>query len=333
MKKVISFLFVLAISTTTVKSNNLNVFQSLERKHLKEFNEALKKICNNEKFFKNLVTHITYPKYGSKKNWKEVCKKIKKTKINEGILTNNNFKIKLLSKDYGILTGYYEPEIKVSSIRTSHYSIPILKYNKKFKKMKRSMINKKFNNNDVLLWTNDVIDFFFLQIQGSGVGVFENGEKTKILYSAHNDLAYTSIGNILIKKKYLDKKKVNLFSIKKFLRNNPNKVNNILNKNDRYIFFKLNTDKKSAPMGAFGINLIPHVSIAVDKKYYPLGIPLLYKEEKSKTYNPSLAIDTGSAIKGKNRADLFTGNGKDAEKKAGLLKNKLLLYVLIPYID
>ena len=80
MKKLISFLFVLAISTTTVKSNNLNVFQSLERKHLKEFNEALKKICNNEKFFKNLVTHITYPKYGSKKNWKEVCKKIKKQK-------------------------------------------------------------------------------------------------------------------------------------------------------------------------------------------------------------------------------------------------------------
>ena len=65
-----------------------------------------------------------------------------------------------------------------------------------------------------------------------------------------------------------------------------------------------------------------------------MGIPILYKEEKkSKTYKPSFAIDTGSAIKGKNRADLFTGNGKDLETKAGLLKKKLLLYVLIPYID
>ena len=112
--------------------------------------------------------------------------------------------------------------------------------------MKRRLINKKFSSSDVLLWTNDIIDFFFLQIQGSGVGVFENGEKTKILYSENNNLKYTSIGNILIKKKYLDKKKVNLFSIKKFLRENPNKVKNILNENDRYIFFKLNSDIKTS---------------------------------------------------------------------------------------
>ena len=333
MKKVISFLFVLAISATTVKSNNHIVFQSLEKKNLTEFNNVLKKICQNEKFFKNLVSHTSYPKYGSKKNWKEICKKIKKTEINENFLTSNNFKVKLLSQDSGILTGYYEPEIKVSRIRTSHYSIPILKYNKKFKKMKRSLINKSFIISDVLLWMNDIIDFFFLQIQGSGIGVFENGEKIKILYSENNNLKYTSIGNTLIKKKYLDSKKVNLFSIKQFLRENPDKVNNILNENDRYIFFKLNSDRKTSPVGAFGINLVPNVSIAVDKKYYPLGIPILYKEEKSKTYKPSVALDTGFAIKGKNRADLFTGSGRDAEKKAGKLKKKLLLYVLIPYID
>lgn len=333
MKKVVSFLFFLAISATTVKSNDYKIFQSLEKKNLKEFNEVLKKTCQNDRFFKNLVSHTSYPKYGSKKNWIEVCKKIKKTKIDKNFLTNKNFKTKLLSQDYGILTGYYEPEIKVSRIKTSNYSIPILKYNKKFRKMKRRLINKKFSSSDVLLWTNDIIDFFFLQIQGSGVGVFENGEKTKILYSENNNLKYTSIGNILIKKKYLDKKKVNLFSIKKFLRENPNKVKNILNENDRYIFFKLNSDIKTSPVGAFGINLVPYVSLAVDKKYYPLGIPILYKERESKNYKPSLAIDTGSAIKGKNRADLFTGSGKDAENKAGMLKKKLLLYVLIPYID
>ena len=71
----------------------------------------------------------------------------------------------------------------------------------------------------------------------------------------------------------------------------------------------------------------------MDKKHYPLGIPLLYKEAKSQTYKPTFAIDTGSAIVGKNRADLFTGNGKTAEKNAGMLKKKLLLYVLVPYSE
>ena len=74
-------------------------------------------------------------------------------------------KLKALSTDYGILTGYYEPEIKVSRTRTSNYSIPILKYNKKFKGMKRSLINEEFDNSDVLLWTNDIIDFFFYKFR------------------------------------------------------------------------------------------------------------------------------------------------------------------------
>ena len=77
--------------------------------------------------------------------------------------------------------------------------------------MKRSLINEEFDNSDVLLWTNDIIDFFFLQIQGSGVGTFENGEKTKILYSENNNLKYTSIGNVLIKKNIWIKKKSTFF--------------------------------------------------------------------------------------------------------------------------
>ena len=128
--------------------------------------------------------------------------------------------------------------------------------------MKRSLINEEFDNSDVLLWTNDIIDFFFFTNSGfrrrhflrmvKKPKFFENGAE-------NNNLKYTSIGNVLIKKKYMDKKKVNLFSIKKFLRENSDKVNNILNENDRYIFFKLNTNKKDSPVGAFGINLVPNV--------------------------------------------------------------------------
>ena len=209
-----------------------------------------------------------------------------------------------------------------------------MKYNKKFLNVKRHSIIKKFHKNDVLLWTNDIIDFFFLQIQGSGIGVFENGDKIKILYDGNNNLKYTSIGKVLIEKKLLPKGNVNLFTIKEFLRKNPDKIRNILNKNQRYIFFKIKPTNISEPVGALGINLIPYVSIAVDRKFYPLGIPILYKEvEGRNSYKLAFAMDTGSAIKGENRADLFTGKGKTAEKVAGMLKKKLLLYALVPYSD
>ena len=333
MKKVINFLFLLIIFPTTLNSKNHQIFEQIEKKNLIEFNKLFKKVCNTQTFFKNLVSHSSYPEFGSKESWEKLCVKIKKKKLEKDVLIKEYFQIKILSKIDGKLTGYYEPKIKVSRIKTESFSIPILKYNKKFSGMKRSEINKQFRESDVLLWTDDKIDFFFLQIQGSGLGVFENGEKIKILYNGNNNLKYTSIGNVMIRKSLLNKKEVNLFTIKKYLRKNPDRAINILNENDRYIFFKITPHKKNFPKGAFGINLIPNVSIAVDKKYYPLGIPILYKEEGSKTFKPAFALDTGAAIKGKNRADLFTGNGKKAEKIAGMLKKKLLLYTLVPYSD
>ena len=331
MKKVISFFFILTIFPTTIFSNSQKIFLNIDHKYIKKFNETFQKICSTEKFFKNLTSHISYPKFGNTREWKKVCKNISYKKVDENYLIKKNFRIKSLSEKSGKLTGYYEPEVNVSKVKTSRYKIPILKYNDRFLGVKRASIIKKYKESDVLLWTDDTIDLFFLQIQGSGVGIFENGEKIKILYNGNNNLKYTSIGNILIKEKLLKKKNVNLFSIKKFLRENPKKIDSILNENGRYIFFKTSLDNKKGPLGAFGINLVSDVSIAVDKKYYPLGIPLLYKEGESQTFKPVFALDTGSAIKGENRADLFTGNGKSAEEVAGMLKKKLLLYVLVPY--
>ena len=109
----------------------------------------------------------------------------------------------------------------------------------------------------------------FYKFKDQELEFFENGEKIKILYNGNNNLKYTSIGNILIKEKLLKKKNVNLFSIKKFLRENPKKIDSILNENGRYIFFKTSLDNKKGPLGAFGINLVSDVSIAVDKKILP----------------------------------------------------------------
>ena len=83
-------------------------------------------------------------------------------------------------------------------------------------------------------------------------------------------------------------------------------------------------------MGSIGLSLNPYTSVAIDKKYYPLGIPLILHKVTDKRLLPVISMDTGGAIIGKNRADLFTGRGVAAEKIAGELKKKLLIYVLVP---
>ena len=112
---------------------------------------------------------------------------------------------------------------------------------------------------------------------------------------------------------------------------NPSEVEKIFNYNKRFIFFKENQDLNNYPKGAMNIELIPRISIAVDDSIYPYGLPFVLKLDKAEYNKFVLAHDTGSAIKGYNRADLFIGSGNDSEKIAGNLKEFLELYTLVPY--
>jgi len=332
LKKASKILLIVFLSyaSASISSDHLP-FNKLKVENLNSFLLGFKKLCESKKLPKNISTHQSFPNFGKKHSWENICGKIiNKKKIDKNFL-KNNFYLKQLSKDNGKLTGYYEPEISISKVQTKEYNVPILRFNKKFLKVKREKIEKNYQDTDVLLWTNDKIDLFFLQIQGSGIGVFENKEKIKIIYNGNNDKKYTSIGSFLIKENLIEKKNVNLFTIKNFLRNNPDKISYILNQNERYIFFKIANESLKNPLGALGMELIPFISIAIDKKYYPLGMPFLLNEKEENSYKIVLGMDTGSAIKGKNRADLFTGSGEKAENIAGMMKNKLILYSLVPY--
>ena len=332
MKKVSNFfLFIFLFYSSPLNSSDVTPFDKLKKENLNSFFSGFKKICVSKKLAKNVFKHSSFPNFGKEDSWKKICKKIiNKENIDRNFL-KKNFYLKGLSKRDGKLTGYYEPQISVSKIKTKEYKIPILKFNKKFLKVKREQIERNYEDKDVLLWTKDKIDFFFLQIQGSGIGVFDNKKKVKIIYNGNNNRKYTSIGNFLIKEGLMEKRNVNLFAIKRFLRDNPQQIEYVLNKNERYIFFKIANQSLKNPLGALGIELIPYISIAIDKKYYPLGMPFLVYESKEDSYKIVLGMDTGSAIKGENRADLFTGNGKEAENIAGMLKKKLILYSLVPY--
>ena len=314
-------------SEVLINSSELIKSNAVER-DLSNFFKLFKKVCE-KKLSHNLQKHSSYPFLGTKNQWNIVCKNLKTEVLNWSFLLQN-FKIIELSDKAGLLTGYYEPEIKVSFNKTKRFNIPVLKYNKNYDMLERKKIESNFKIQDVLVWTDSKIELFFLQVQGSGIGILENKKKIKINYGGNNKKKYTSIGKFL-KKKKLIKGEINLFTIKKFLIENPKLTDKILNQNDRYIFFNIDQkDFKKSSLGSVGLSLIPNASVAIDKKYYPLGIPLVLHKVSDKKLLPVISMDTGSAIVGENRADLFTGRGFEAEKIAGELKKKLLIYVLVP---
>ena len=297
------------------------------------FSNQLRNICNSSRFYENL-NKIFKHKFGKPTEWKQKCLILEKNKSAKNFkkFLINNFKFKKIHEKSGLLTGYYEPIIRVSRKRNTFYKFPILNKNNFYIKKPRRFIEKNFKEEDVILWTDDEINLFFLHIQGSGIGEFTNKEKVKLVYNGNNDMSYKSIGKLLIKRNYIDKNNVNLFTIKKWLRKNPAMSKEILHQNQRFIFFKeipFGIDKH--PVGAFGTPLTPNLSVAVDKNIYPLGLPFFIQMENSESILPVISLDTGGAIIGPNRADLFFGRGEVAEKKAGVLKKKIYLNAFIPY--
>tara|TARA_B100000989_G_C19504894_1_gene456023 strand:- start:326 stop:1339 length:1014 start_codon:yes stop_codon:yes gene_type:complete len=326
-----TFIFILKFQINEAFSTEYDIRKlNLSDSSFLNFNKILTQSCASKLFSKKVREHSSYPKFGSVKNWKFICKKLNKNSNNKNFIIEN-FKAISLSDKKQLLTGYYEPTIKISNVKTNIFRYPLLRYSKDMI-FERRKINKTFRDQDVLYWTDDQIDLFFLQIQGSGVGEYKSGKKVKISYAGNNGFPYTSIGKVMIEKGYLKKEAVTLQSIKNWLRNNTNRKDEVLNKNKRYIFFKSSPFFKKGPIGAMGRNLIPDISVAIDSKIYPFGIPFVMKTNYKKHDLLAFAHDTGSAIKGFNRADLFVGSGRVAEKVAGDLKKQLLLISLVPII-
>ena len=328
-------LFTLLFSLVSTFNKNVHSFESLESFGDHEIDilaSSMKENCQSKQFFLNIKKNKQYPKFGSIKDWKEFCLKLQGTKSDVKNLITKNIRIFKNNDPAGLITGYYQPIIKISLIRNKEYKYPILKKNKIYDLKTRAFIDKNYKDDDIILWTDDYINLFFLQIQGSGIGIFEDGEKIKIAYEGNNNLPYKSIGKVLIQQNKLNPKEVNLFTIKFWLRDNQDEAYSIMKQNRRYIFFKIDESNTSMhPRGALGLELKPNFSIAIDKNIYPIGIPFIIEYLKNGKRKLAISHDTGSAIKGYNRADLFTGNSSDSEKIAGRLKKKIYLYALIPY--
>ena len=210
--------------------NNQAVSSKISNKKILELSDTqvalffnqLRSVCNSSKFYENLNKTFKH-KFGKPAEWKKKCLILEEKKSAKDLkkFLVKNFKFKKIQEKSGLLTGYYEPIVKVSRNRDTLYKFPILKKSNFYVKKPRSFIDKNFREKDVILWTDDEINLFFLHIQGSGIGEFTNKEKVKLVYNGNNDMSYKSIGKILIKKNYINKNNVNLFTIKKWLRANP----------------------------------------------------------------------------------------------------------------
>ncbi len=189
----------------------------------------------------------------------------------------------------------------------------------------------------VIAWVADPVDLFFLQVQGSGQIVLEDGERLRVGYADQNGHPYRSLGRYLVERGELPLEQASMQSIKDWASANPDKLREALNYNASYVFFRevtRLTDDARGPVGALGVPLVPEYSLAVDRRFVPLGAPVYLATTLPESEQPlrrlMAAHDTGGAIRGAVRADFFWGSGEQAGAMAGRMRQQGRLWLLWP---
>ncbi|MGH6913128.1 MAG: murein transglycosylase A, partial [Geminicoccales bacterium] len=189
-----------------------------------------------------------------------------------------------------------------------------------------------------LVWVDDPIDKFFLQIQGSGQVRLDDGRLVRIGYAGQNGQPYRAIGRDLVEIGALTPDEVSLQSIRSWLQAHPEDATTIMDRNRSYVFFqeRAELDPNDGPLGTEGVSLTPGRSLAVDLRYLPLGAPVWldttapWPEGEAPLRRLMVAQDSGGAIKGVVRGDVFWGAGARAEAIAGRMKSQGRYAVLLP---
>lgn len=184
-----------------------------------------------------------------------------------------------------------------------------------------------------LIYLADPVDAFFLHIQGSGLVVLPDGTRTRVGYDGTNGHSYYAIGRWLIAEGEVPKEKMSLQAIRDWLARHPERRREVMDKNPSYVFFRQLTG--DGPVGAAGVALTPGRSLAVDRRHLPLGAPMWVDVAYPTAAGPDLrrlmvAQDTGGAIRGPVRADVFWGAGEPAEELAGPMAAKGRYWLLLP---
>ncbi len=239
-----------------------------------------------------------------------------------------------------LFTGYYEPELRGARKPDETFRYPIYRKPPELdageKWHSRAQIETRGilqDRNLEIAWVDDPVDVFFLQIQGSGRVRLRDGSALRLGYAGANGHEYRSIGEELVRRGVYDRHQVSAQVIANWVRRNPEAGRELLHHNPSYVFFREidHVPPDKGPLGAMNLSLTAGRSIAVDPEYIPLGAPVwIEKGGRTPMRRLMVAQDTGSAIKGPRRADIFFGTGAAAGRRAGHVRDAGRMIVLLP---
>ena len=303
--------------------------------------------------------------------WKKVCDFADDIKEPSDENIKNYFKkyfnlysaTNLDGSDTGTITGYYQPILKGSKVKTSHYKVPLyttpkdlitVDLSEVYPELKSKRLRGKLAGNKLIpylsraeidgqgsplagneiVWVEDPVEAFFLEIQGSGIIQFDNGEAMQIGYADQNGYPFKAIGSTLVQKKEITMAEASMEGIKNWARKNITKLRDFLNMNASYVFFRKLPNDLPGPIGALGVSIEAERSVAIDPKFIPLGAPIFLSTTQPNASEPlerlMVAQDTGGAIRGGVRADFYWGSGDEAGRKAGSMKQQGKIWTLLP---
>jgi len=286
-------------------------------------------------------------------NWRQACAQAGNVSTRDGRAIRQyfegNFQVYEVSnsatgKDSGLITGYYEPVMNGSRTRTATYSVPLYGLPSAWKTSKPNpappraeLMSSGVLRGSEIAWVQDPVAAAFMQIQGSGKIRLEDGRVLRLGYAGTNDQPFRSFAQWLLDRKEITRSEATMQGISAWAKRNPGRVEEMLNANPRFVFFKElpgNVSADLGPNGALGVPLTAERSIAIDLKAMPLGAPVFLSTTKplsSQTLQKLvMAQDTGKAIVGGVRADYYWGSGDSAGELAGRMKQDGKMWLLLP---
>ncbi len=266
----------------------------------------------------------------------------------------------------GLFTGYFEPQLRGSRRQSERYHVPLhtapadlitvdlgrFRDDLRGRRLAGRVRGRSLEPYDdraaisagslrgrglELVWVDDAIDAFFLHIQGSGRIALDDGSTFRVGYAAQNGHPYHAIGRTLIDWGELERSEVSLQTIDAWLRANPDRASEVMTENASYVFFRAMDG--DGPVGAQGVQLVPERSLAVDRQYVPLGVPIWLdamtpqaapEAEDVRRQWLLVAQDVGGAIRGAVRGDVFWGAGESAKAIAGHMAHRGRYWALVP---
>jgi membrane-bound lytic murein transglycosylase A len=265
-----------------------------------------------------------------------------------------NFDLVRVGTGAAFATGYYEPEILASRTHIPGYDVPIYGLpadlleqdaataaatsTPRRGRLENGVVVPYYERAEIedgaltgrgleIAWARDPIDLFFLEIQGSGRLRLPDGAIMRIGYAGQNGRDYVGIGKLMRDRGLLQPGHATMQDITAWLHDHPEEGRGLMRENKSYVFFK---ELTGPPLGALGVPVTPHVTVAADPKFVPLGAPVFLQLDRPEASGLWIAQDTGGAIKGPNRFDTFWGAGDEAARIAGGMAGRGSAWILVP---